>query len=334
MSSTAAPSGTTLMTAIVQDRYGGPEVLRSAQVARPVPADGEVLVRVHAAGVDRGVWHLMTGKPYLVRAVIGLRAPRNPVPGMDLAGVVEAVGAGVTRFRPGDAVFGTGRGTFAQYALAKQDLLAPMPAGIGFEQAAAVPVSATTALKAVRSAGGLRAGQRVLVLGAAGGVGSFLAKLAVAAGARVTGVCSGTKAELVRSIGATEVLDYATTDPTDGSQRYDVIFDTGGMRPLSRLRRALTPRGVLVIVGGEGGDRWLGMNRPVAAMLLTPFVRQRLRAPISVPNRADLETLRELLDTGGLTPALDRTFPLAEAADAVRHLEQGRARGKVVLTVD
>lgn len=243
------------MRAVVQDVYGPPEVLRVEEAERPVPGPGEVLLKVHAAGVDQGVWHLMTGRPYLLRALgFGLRAPKVRTPGQDAAGRVAEVGPGVSGLRPGDEVYGTCSGAFAEYALARADRLAPRPARLTAEQAAAVPVSACAALLAVRDRGRLVPGQSVLVLGAAGGVGSYAVQPARALGAgRVTGVCGPAEADLVRSLGADEVLIYTREDPTDGGRHYDLIVDTGGNRPLSRLRRALTPRGTLVIVGGEGG---------------------------------------------------------------------------------
>ncbi|WP_328965044.1 NAD(P)-dependent alcohol dehydrogenase [Streptomyces virginiae] len=320
------------MKAIVQDVYGPPEVLRMEEMERPVPGRREVLVRVHAAGVDQGVWHLMAGMPYAVRAVSGLRTPRTRVRGMDVAGVVEAVGPDVTRFRPGDEVYGNCAGSFAEYARAKEGALAPKPAGLSFEQAAAVPVSACTALGAVRDSGQVQAGQRVLVLGASGGVGSFAVQVAKAYGAHVTGVCSTTKTDLVRSLGADEVLDYTRQDPVDGSRRYDVILDIAGNRPISRLRRALTPRGTLAIVGGEGGGNWIGGNqRQLGAMLLSPFVGHRLRAHGTLVRSRDLEALTELIEAGEVTPAVDRTYPLAEVPDAIRYLRDGHVRGKVAI---
>ncbi|MER7826235.1 NAD(P)-dependent alcohol dehydrogenase [Streptomyces sp. NPDC096097] len=320
------------MKAIVQDVYGPPEVLRMEEMERPVPRRGEVLVRVRAAGVDQGVWHLMAGKPYAVRAVSGLRRPRTRVRGMDVAGVVEAVGPDVTRFRPGDEVYGNCSGSFAEYARAKEGTLAPKPAGLGFEQAAAVPVSACTALGAVRDSGQVKAGQRVLVLGASGGVGSFAVQVAKAYGAHVTGVCSTAKTDLVRSLGADEVIDYTQEDPVDGSRRYDVILDIAGNRPIARLRRALTPRGTLAIVGGEGGGNWIGGNqRQLGAMLLSPFVGHRLRAHGTLVRNRDLEVLTELIEAGSVTPALDRIYPLAEVPDAIRYLRDAHVRGKVVI---
>ncbi|MGW3324732.1 NAD(P)-dependent alcohol dehydrogenase [Streptomyces virginiae] len=320
------------MKAIVQDIYGPPAVLRMEEMERPVPGRREVLVRVRAAGVDQGVWHLMAGLPYAVRAVSGLRTPRTRVRGMDVAGVVEAVGPDVTRFRPGDEVYGNCSGSFAEYACAKEGTLAPKPAGLSFEQAATVPVSACTALGAVRDSGQVTAGQRVLVLGASGGVGSFAVQVAKAYGAHVTGVCSTTKTDLVRSLGADEVLDYTRQDPVDGTRRYDVILDIAGNRPISRLRRALTPRGTLAIVGGEGGGDWIGGNqRQLGAMLLSPFVGHRLRAHGTLVRSRDLEALTELIEAGSVTPAVDRTYPLAEVPDAIRYLRDGQVRGKIAI---
>ncbi|RST10346.1 NAD(P)-dependent alcohol dehydrogenase [Streptomyces sp. WAC05950] len=321
------------MKAIVQDRYGPADVLRLDEVDRPVPGRGEVLVRVHAAAVDQGVWHLVTGLPYALRPVFGLRAPRVRTPGMDLAGRVEAVGPDVTRVRPGDEVFGSCQGSFAEYACAKEDALAPKPAGLGFEEAATVPVSGVTALKALRDVGRVRAGQRVLVLGASGGVGTYAVQLAKAFGAHVTGVCSTAKTDLVRSIGADEVVDYKQEDPVDGSRRYDLVLDIAGNRPLSRLRRALTARGTLVIVGGEGGGRWLGGNeRQLGALLLSPFVGQRLRSlAVMEQHHSDLRTLTELIEDGSVTPVVDRSYPLAEVPDAIRHLRGGQVRGKIAI---
>ncbi|MFI7359312.1 NAD(P)-dependent alcohol dehydrogenase [Streptomyces avidinii] len=320
------------MKAMVQDRYGPPEVLRLEEVERPEPGRGEVLVRVRAAGVDQGVWHLMAGMPYAVRAVSGLRTPRTRVRGMDVAGVVEAVGPDVTRFRPGDEVYGNCSGSFAEYAVAKEGTLAAKPAGLGFEQAAAVPVSGCTALGAVRDSGRVEAGRSVLVLGASGGVGSFAVQVAKAYGAHVTGVCSTAKTDLVRSLGADEVLDYTQEDPVDGSRRYDVILDIAGNRPIARLRRALTARGTLAIVGGEGGGRWIGGNeRQLGAMLLSPFVGHRLRAHGTLVRSRDLEALTELIEAGAVTPAVDRIYPLAEVPDAIRRLRDGQVRGKLVI---
>jgi NADPH:quinone reductase-like Zn-dependent oxidoreductase len=325
------------MKAIVQDTYGSTEVLELRDVDKPVPKDNEVLVRVHAAGLDRGVWHVMTGLPYLIRFVVptlGLRKPKVPVRGMDLAGRVEAVGKQVTRFRPGDAVFGWTDGSYAEYVSAPEDHFAPKPAALSFEQAAAVPISGLAALQGLRDVGELHAGQQVLVIGAAGGVGSFAVQLAKAFGAQVTGVASTTQVELVRSIGADEVLDYTRDDVTDGSRHWDLILDTAGHRSLSRLRRALTPRGTLVIVGSEGRGRWMGgFDRQLRALVVSRFVGQRLRMLASKPRQDDLQTLRELIEAGKVTPLVDRTYPLREVPEAIGYLLQGHGRGKIVITI-
>jgi NADPH:quinone reductase-like Zn-dependent oxidoreductase len=333
---TAAREAT--MRAIVQDAYGPAEVLELRNIDKPAPKDDEVLVRVHAAGLDRGVWHVLTGLPYLIRFVVpslGLRRPKAPVRGMDLAGHIEAVGGRATRFRPGDAVFGwTDNGSYAEYTSAPEDHLAPKPAAVSFEQAAAVPISGLAALQAVRDVGEVRPGQRVLVLGAAGGVGSFAVQLAKAFGAHVTGVGSTSQASLVRSLGADEFIDYTREDVTDGSRHWDVIVDTGGHRSLTRLRRALTRVGTLVIVGSEGRGRWMGgFDRQLRALVLSRFVPQRLRMLSSTPNQDDLETLRQLIEAGKVRPVIDRTFPLAEVPRAIHHLEEGHTGGKVVITV-
>ena len=311
-------------------------MLELRDIEKPEVGDDDVLVRVHAAGVDQGVWHLMAGLPYLVRIMgFGLRAPKTPVRGSDLAGVVEAVGANVTAFEPGHEVFGAGHGTFAEFALANASHLVRKPPSLSFEQAAAVPTSALTALQGVRDHGGVRAGQRVLVVGAAGGVGSFAVQIAKALGAEVTGVCSTGKVDTVRSIGADHVIDYTREDFTASGARWDVILDIAGNRPLSRLRRALTSTGTLVIVGGERGDRWIGgMHRSFGAVTLSPFVGQHLRMFIATVRREDLDFLAELVEAGKLIPLVDRSFPLGQVPDAIRYLREGRARGKVVIAVD
>jgi NADPH:quinone reductase-like Zn-dependent oxidoreductase len=292
-------------------------------------------VRVRAAGVDPGVWHLMTGLPYLVRILgFGLGAPKSPVRGSDLAGHVEAVGPKVTRFRVGDEVFGTCDGSFAEYAATSEDALTVKPPGLSFEQAAAVPTSAITALQGLRDHGKVEASQHVLIIGAAGGVGHFAVQLAKSLGAEVTGVCSTTKADLVRSLGADHVIDYTREDFTEQDSRYDVILDTAGARPVSRLRRVLTPRGTLVITGAEGGNRVTGgIGRQIGAAMLSPFVQQALRMYIAQPNHQDLRLLTELVEAGKLRPIIDCAYPLAEAPDAIRYLALGHSRGKVVLTV-
>jgi NADPH:quinone reductase-like Zn-dependent oxidoreductase len=323
------------MQAIVQDTYGSTDVLELRDIDRPEPSADEVLVRVRAAGVDRGVWHLMTGLPYPVRlAGYGVRAPKTPVLGADVAGVVEAVGTAVTRFRPGDEVFGIAKGSFAEYAVAEEGKLAPKPAGLSMAQAAAIAISGLAALQGLRDHGRVQPGQRVLVIGASGGVGTFAVQVAKALGAEVTGVCSTEKVDLVRSLGADHVIDYTQQDVTDGGERYDVILDIGGNTPLARLRRALAPKGSLVIAGGENGGRWLGgTDRQVRAMLLSPFVGQKLGTFISSENNWDMLVLKELVEAGKVTPAIDRTFPLSEVPSAIRHVSEGRARGKVVVTL-
>jgi NADPH:quinone reductase-like Zn-dependent oxidoreductase len=322
------------MRAVVRDAYGSVEVLRLGEVDKPTAGDGEVLVRVHAAGIDQGVWHLMVGMPYVMRlAGFGIRAPKNPLLGYDLAGRVEAVGASVGLFRPGDEVFGTCRGSFAQYAVARADRLAAKPGNVGFEQAAATPISGYAALQAVRDHGKVEAGQRVLIIGAGGGVGTFAVQIAKADGAEVTGVCSTAKADLVRAIGADHVIDYTKEDFTDNGIRYEVILDIAGNRSLSQLRRALTPRGTLVIVGAEDAGNWLGIRRQLRAAALSPFVRQKLGFFISKERSQDLEELRKLLEVGAIRPVVDRTFPLDDVPEAIRCLRDGHARGKVVIAV-
>ena len=333
---TTGTAGVETMEAIVQDAYGTSpeEVLRLAEVARPAIGDDEILVRVRAASVDRGTWHLMAGLPYPVRlAGFGLRAPKAHNPGRSFAGTVESAGKNVTGFEPGDEVYGTGEGSFAPYALARAGRIAPKPANLSFEQAAAVPVSALTALQAVRRAR-VRAGRKVLIIGASGGVGTFAVQIAKAFGAEVTGVCSTGKADLVRSLGADHVIDYTREDFADGEHRYDVILDIAGGNGLSHLRRALTPRGRLVMVGGETGGRWLGgMDRQLRAHLLFPLMSQKLSTFIASENSADLAILGDLLESGKIKPAIDRTYPLSQTPAAIRHVQEGRARGKVVIAI-
>src|SRR5829696_5324896 len=323
------------MKAIVQDVYGSADVLELRDIDKPEIADDEVLVRVHAAGVGRDVWHVMRGLPYPIRlAGYGLRAPKNPVIGSDVAGVVEAVGKNVSKFEPGDEVFGIGKGSYAEYARAPEDKLAPKPANLAFEQAAVVAIMGSTALQGLRDQGKVEPGQEVLIIGASGGVGTYAVQIAKAFGAHITGVCSTAKVEMVRSIGADRVIDYTREDFAEGDQRYDVILDIGGNSSLSRLRRALASQGTLVIVGGEGGGRWLGgLDRQLRATMLSPFVGQKLGTILSTPNHEDLLVLKELIESGKVTPVIDRTYPLAEVPDAIRYLEEGHARGKVVITV-
>jgi NADPH:quinone reductase-like Zn-dependent oxidoreductase len=326
---------TDTMAAVVQDRYGDAGVLHQERIGVPEVAENEVLVRVHAAGLDRGTWHLMTGKPYLMRvAGMGFRGPKDRVPGRDLAGVVEAVGSAVTRFAVGDEVYGVGRGSFAERAVAREDQLARKPVSLSFEQAAVVPTSAATALQALTEQGRVQAGQSVLVIGASGGVGSYAVQLAKALGARVTGVASTAKLDLVRALGADEVLDYTRDDYADGTQRYDLILDIAGNPGLARLRRALTPEGTAVIVGGEdGGNLTGGMNRQLRAMLVSRFVGQRLAWFIAKQRASDLERLTAFIEAGQVTPSIDRTYPLDRVPEAMRHLEAGQVRGKVAITI-
>jgi NADPH:quinone reductase-like Zn-dependent oxidoreductase len=307
--------------------------MRLDQVATPGIGAGEVLIRVRAAAVDRGTWHVMAGQPYLMRVLgFGFRGPRNRVPGLDVAGTVVAVGPGVTRFAAGDEVFGIARGSFAEYAAAPEGTLARKPSGLSFEQAAAIAVSGLTALQGLRDAGRIQSGQKVLVIGASGGVGSYAVQLARFFGAEVTGVCGTAKADLVRSIGADHVIDYTREDFADGRRRYDLILDIGGNSRVSRLRRALTPRGTLVIAGGEGA-RWTGVGRQLRALALSALIRQRLTMFVSRHRQADLDTLRQLAEAGQLTPVIDRTYPLAGAPQAIRRLHAGHARGKIVITI-
>jgi NADPH:quinone reductase-like Zn-dependent oxidoreductase len=325
------------MRAIVQDKYGAADVLEARDIDTPEVGDNEVLVRVHAAGVDRGVWHLMTGLPYFLRLILpdlGLRAPKNPVRGSDVAGVVTTVGKDVTRFQSGDEVFGVGVGSYAEYTRASEDKLAAKPTNLTFEQAAVVPISGLSALQAVRDSGEVQPGQKVLIIGASGGVGTFAVQIAKSYGAEVTGVCSTTKVDLVRSLGADHVIDYTNEDFSEGKQRYDVILDTGGHSSLSRLRRALTPKGTVVIVGAEtNGKLFGGFDRSIRAMLWSPFLGQKLIAFVNSENAKDLVTVKGLIEDGKVTPTVDRTFSLDEAPKAMRYLTEGHARGKVAVTV-
>lgn len=328
--SRAVPS----MRAVVQDRYGDTDTLRVENVARPEIADDEVLVRVVAAGLDRGTWHLMTGKPYLMRLALGFRGPRNRVLGRDAAGVVERVGPAVTKFAVGDEVYGVAPGSFAEYSVASEDKLARKPAALSFEQAAVVPISAGTALQAVVDHGRVEAGQTVLVIGASGGVGSYAVQLAKQLGAEVTAVASAAKLDLVRSLGADHVVDYAREDWADGTRRYDVILDIAGNPGLSRFRRALNPRGTVVLVGGEdGGNLTGGMNRSLRALVLSRFVSQRFAWFLAKERATDLERLAPLLEAGSVTPSIDSAYPLERVPDAMRHLAAGRVRGKVAVTI-
>lgn len=323
------------MRALLQSGYGGPEVFRMGETTRPKPAPGEVLVRVQAAGVDRGTWHLMTGRPYLMRLMgFGFSAPKNPVGGLDLAGTVVELGEGVTRFRVGDAVFGIGRGTFAEYSCASEAKLVHKPQNLSFEQAAVLAVSAITAQQALCDAGQVRAGERVLIIGASGGVGTYAVQLAKAYGATVTAVCSGSKVERVRALGADHVIDYKQQDFADGSQRYDLILDIAGNTAVAKLRRALTTTGRLVFVGGEhGGDWTAGFERQLYGALLGLFVKQRFIALMSQERWEPMQVVAELAEQGKLSPAIDRHCTLAEIPSALTDLEAGKVYGKIVVRV-
>ena len=325
------------MKAVVQDIYGSTDTLAIEEIAVPAIAEDEVLVRVRAAGVDPGVWHLMMGLPYLVRIMgMGFRHPKVRVKGRDLAGTVEKVGSQVTRFSPGDDVYGvSSRGSFAEYTSAREKDLVRKPSNLTFEQAAAVPISAMTALQGLRDVGHVQAGQHVLIIGASGGVGSFAVQLARVFEADVTGMCSSAKTDLVRSLGAREVIDYASEEVDAHGPRFDLILDTAGLRPLSLLRRALAPNGTLAIVGGEGGGRWTGgfgrqiLRAPVRSM----FSGQKFRSVMAKERIEDLEYLTSLIEGGRVSPVIDRIFSLREAPEAIAYLAQGHASGKVVISV-
>ena len=320
--------------AVVASAYGGPDVLRLVDIDPGEPGPGNVLVEVRAAGLDRGTEHLITGKPYAMRLAFGMTRPRNPVPGRDVAGTVVEIGAAVTRFAVGDEVYGVAPGSFAEYAVARESRLALKPTNLSFTQAAVVPVSAATALRALVDVGRVQAGQSVLVVGASGGVGSYAVQLAKAFGAEVTGVCSAAKADLVASLGADHVIDYTRDDFAAGSRRYDLVLDIAGNPSLKRLRRALRPRGTAVFVGGENAGVLIGMGRQLRGVLLSVFVRQRLALLTAKERASDYDRLTDLIEAGQLVPSIDRTYPLEDAPLAVRQLEAGHVRGKVAITVD
>lgn len=321
------------MRAVVQDRYGTADVLRLGNIPLPVVREHEVLVEVRGAGLDRGTEHLMTGKPYAVRLAMGLTRPKNPVLGRDVAGVVIQIGAAVTRFAVGDEVYGVAPGSFAEFAVARESQLAHKPTNLSFPQAAVVPVSAATALRALVDVGRVEAEQSVLVIGASGGVGTYAIQIAKAFGAEVTGVCSTAKADLVTSLGADHVIDYTHDDFADGSRRYDLILDIGGNPSLKRLRRALRPRGTAVFVGGEDAGAVLGMARQLRGALLSVFVPQRLALLVTQERGSDYERLKEMIEAGQLVPSIDQIYALEDAVRAVRQLEAGLVRGKIALTV-
>jgi NADPH:quinone reductase-like Zn-dependent oxidoreductase len=327
------------MRAVVQDAYGPPhELLRMREIDTPAVGDREVLVRVRATSVNPADWHLLRGDPWIARLQMGLRRPKATVLGCDLAGEVDAVGAGVTRFEPGDEVFGSpfmrGFGAFAEYASVADDVLALKPSNLAFAEAAAVPVGGLTALQALRDVGGVEQGRSVLIIGASGGVGTFAVQLAKYFGAEVTGVCSGANADLVRSLGADRVIDYTAEDFVGGAERYDVIVQLAGTRSPSDLRRALTPKGTLVLSSGEPSGRVFGpVGRVIKAMVLSRFVGQTMVSFTVMPNARDLELLTERIEAGELKPVIDGTYSLGELPEAMQYLETGRARGKVVVTV-
>ena len=321
------------MQAIVHSRYGPPDALALKDIDQPMVNDDAVLVRVHAAAVGKGDWLTVKGLPYIARLRYGLPNPKHPVPGFDVAGRIEAVGPNVTQLQPGAAVFGWCDGAFAEYASVPKDQLVLKPANLSFEQAAAVPISGFAALQALRNTGQVQPGQQVVIIGASGGVGSFAVQLAKAFGAEVTGVCSTQSLEMVRSIGADHLIDYTQQDFTRTGQRYDLILEMAGNRSLADLRRALTPKGTLVLVGGSGGRWFMGTGRTIRAVLVSPFVGQRLRSFFSKPRGEDLVVLQELLEAGKLTPVIDRTFPLSETAEAIRYVGERSTQGKTVITV-
>jgi NADPH:quinone reductase-like Zn-dependent oxidoreductase len=324
------------MKAIVQDRYGSPDVLKLREVDKPAAADNEVLVRVHAAAVNARDWHVMRGDPYLARMVLGFGRPRVKIRGTDFAGRVEMVGRDVTRFRPGDEVYGETDGAFAEYVSVSDEVVEPKPANLTFEQAAAVPLAGNTALMGLRDVARVQPGQQVLINGASGGVGTFAIQIAKSLGADVTGVCSTRNVDLVRSMGADHVIDYTREDFTRNGRRYDVVFDLVGNRSLTDCRRALTPAGMLILSGGgvsEGGSLIGPMGLIMRGQLRSRFVRHRLVTLTAKPSKENLAALRELVESGKVTPVIDRTYPLSEAPEAIRYLEVEHARAKVVITV-
>jgi NADPH:quinone reductase-like Zn-dependent oxidoreductase len=322
-----------VIKAIVQHRYGSPDVLELKNVDKPVPREEEVLVRVRAAAVNIGNWHLLRGIPYAMRPVVGLFKPRHEIPGLDLAGQVEAVGESVKQFQPGDEVFGWCDGAFAEYACAEEDNLLAKPANLTLERSAAVGDSAFTALNAVRDQGKVQSGQRVVINGASGGVGTFAVQIAKSFGTDVTGVCSTRNVDMVRSIGADQVIDYTKEDFTQDRHRYDVVLDLVGNRSLSDCRRSLTPQGTYVLVGVSDIGRWLGLARQIKVLLSSPFVRQQMRIFITRHTREDLVVLKELVEAGEVRPVIDRRFQLSEIPEALRYQGEGHSQGKIVIAV-
>jgi NADPH:quinone reductase-like Zn-dependent oxidoreductase len=326
------------MKAMANMKYGPPDVLELAEVERPTPKDNEVLLKVHATSVNPADWHILRGDPYVSRLQLGLREPKDKVLGCDVAGRVETVGENVTMLRPGDEVFGSpfmhGFGAFAEHLGISEDLLAPKPANLSFEQAAAVPLAASTALQGLRDHGRIEPGHKVLIVGASGGVGTFAVQIAKSFDTEVTGVCSTRNVEMVRTLGADHVIDYTKEDFAQSGRRYDLIFQLAGTRSPSECRRALTPKGTLVLSSGESDGRWIGpIGRIIKALVLSPFVSQKMVSFTVKPNKEDLLFLRQLIEGGKLAPVIDRTYPLAEVPEAIRYLEEGHARGKVVISV-
>ena len=326
------------MKAMVNIKYGPPDVLELTVVEKPIPRDDEVLLKVHAASVNPADWHLLRGKPYIARLQLGLRKPKDRVLGCDVAGRVEAVGKNVTMLQPGDEVFGSpfmhGFGAFAECVCVSEDLLAPKPAPLSFDHAAAVPLAASTALQGLRDHGGIEPGHKVLIIGASGGVGTFAVQIVMSFDAEVTGVCSTRNVGMVRSLGADHVIDYTQEDFTQSGHKYDLIFQLAGTRSPSDCRRALTSKGTLVQISGESDGRWIGpVDRIIKALVLSPFVSQKMASFTVKPNKEDLLFLKQLIEAGKVTPVIDRTFPLREVPEAIRYLEEGHAKGKVVITV-
>lgn len=329
-------AGASMMKAVVYRCYGSPDVLELEDIEKPIPADNEVLVKIKAASVNPLDWHYMRGSPYIMRLIgSGLGSPKNPRMGVDFAGTVEAVGSRVTQFKPGDDVFGGGKGAFAEYVTIAEDKgIVLKPANMSFEQAASVPIAAITALQSLRDKGQIQPGQKVLINGASGGVGTFAVQVAKSYGAEVTGVCSGRNAEMVRSIGADHVIDYKQEDYTENGQQYDLIIDMVGNHSLSENRKVMKPEGKFIIIGGAKGN-WLGpLMGPIKAMLYSPFVDQDFIMFIAKMRKQDLSVLGELMKSGVLTPVIDRSYPLNEVPAAIRYSEEGHARGKIIITVD
>jgi NADPH:quinone reductase-like Zn-dependent oxidoreductase len=324
--------------AIVRDSYGSPDVLELTDIDKPEPGDDEVLLRVHAASVNPADWHILRGTPYIARMQFGLRKPKDRVLSCDVAGHIEAVGKNVTMLQPGEEVFGSpfmhGLGAFAEWVCISEDLLAPKPAALSFEQAAAVPLAASTALQALRDQGRIEPGHEVLIIGASGGVGTFAVQIAKSFDAEVSGVCSTRNLEMVRALGAEHLIDYTQEDFTHSGHKYDLILQLAGTLSPSECRSALTSNGTLVISSGESDGRWIGpVDRVIKALVLSPFVSQKMASFTVKPNREDLQLLKQFIEDGTLTPVIDRTYPLAQVPEAIRYLEEGHARGKVVISV-